>query len=631
MLIKKEKNNFLVKKLFIAAIIAILFVGITCCLVGCNGEAQNPITFVLQYDATEGGYISGQTKQELAAGQSGTQVKAVVYPGYRFVGWSDGLQEEKRIDENVTDSHIFIANFEKKDIYMAQYHSGAGGTVSGKIGDNRWGYNVQYVHGTGIYSKTFPVAATPNDGYMFLTWSDGITEPTRQDALQSDLNVTAYFRLIDFSSVYTVYNDKGGKVTIEFSDDGLDSVANVTAVPNKGYVFSAWSDLNANTTRTEKTALTAEKYVEHAAFFEPIEKTFAYDYGFADMPPLKNSITLNRDSLRQDCTAFVTPTRTGYVFDGWFADEDYKVKVADCNGTYMLGYYGLSLETDTLYAKWKNEGDADEVTTFRILVSFIDSVQARLCLSSNIDEEIFEDVDYQMTAIEREIFVKTTPMVSQLLNEWFNGSVLFEVDMYFTIDTINEDSIITVDSGNLYAPMILRRHFAYTDDVKKFKDQYNSITTLYNMSIGSLMEHHYGVTSVPFDFTLELDDYYRPHGGILAHLNSLIAHEKQPEIAYETPSDVYEFRTPLFHIFDGLMYNITEWARYSARKYGFGLGVVCGWTDIVAGFHKVNEVRDYFLGDIIVEGEKKGVPSVYWTDGWNGIRHWEEVDENSIN
>ncbi len=606
MFIKCNGFRIIAKKIIVAIIAFFLIVGGIFCFIGCSGATSNSITVVLQYEATEGGYIHGQTKQELLPGQSGTQVEAVAYPGYCFMGWSDGLNDEKRIDENVTEAHTYIADFEKKgDVFIAKYHSGVGGTVSGKIGDNHWGYNVQYVHGDGVFSSTFPVTATPNDGYKFLAWSDGVAEPTRQDALQSDLSVTAYFRLIDLSDFYTVYNDKGGRVTIEYTDDGLDSSAKVTAVPNSGYVFSGWSDLNANNTRTEKTVLTAEKYVECAAFFESIAKTFVYDYGFTETSPLKNSITLNRDSLRQDCTAFVTPTRSGYVFDGWYADKDYKVKVVDCNGTYMLGYYGLSLETDTLYAKWKTS-DVDEVTTFRILFLFIDSIKANLPTYNN--EDIFVDVDYQMTAIEHVIFAETTPIVSQLLNDWFNGNVLFEIDMYFTLNSVTEKNFLPVarPTGHAYCPTSWEKY--------KFKDKYNSIAEYYTEhddAVGTYSGIVGGCASNRFDWRSGFTMNDR-HASVLEYLNAVILRE---EVALQAMFG------SVYLLLDGVIDNADSWY---FRGYHHDNDMLYSLNDIPDQSRPLEYIRDYLLNQ--AEGKKSGIPFSYWTIDYMYADLWDDFE-----
>ncbi|MEG0329000.1 MAG: bifunctional UDP-sugar hydrolase/5'-nucleotidase [Longicatena sp.] len=68
----------------------------------------------LQYIADTGGYIEGNSKQEIVQGKDGSEVRAVANKGYCFNGWSDGVKSETRKDNKVTENKVIHATFIKE-------------------------------------------------------------------------------------------------------------------------------------------------------------------------------------------------------------------------------------------------------------------------------------------------------------------------------------------------------------------------------------------------------------------------------------------------------------------------------------------------------------------------------------
>ncbi|MFA5056253.1 MAG: GLUG motif-containing protein [Dehalococcoidia bacterium] len=140
-------------------------------------------TFTLTYNASAGGSITGATPQVVNCGADGAQVTAVPDACYHFVNWSDGLATAARIDTNILGDITVTANF-AIDQFTLTYTAGTGGTINGTT--------PQTVDcgadGTGV-------TATPDAGYNFLSWSDGITTAARTDTnVLGDITVTANFR-----------------------------------------------------------------------------------------------------------------------------------------------------------------------------------------------------------------------------------------------------------------------------------------------------------------------------------------------------------------------------------------------------------------------------------------------------
>ncbi len=80
--------------------------------------------YSLLYSAGTHGSIEGSLEQTVAFGDTGHEVTAVPEVGYHFVGWSDGIIEPARIDEQVKNDLAVEAVFEKNTYTV-------GGTVTG--------------------------------------------------------------------------------------------------------------------------------------------------------------------------------------------------------------------------------------------------------------------------------------------------------------------------------------------------------------------------------------------------------------------------------------------------------------------------------------------------------------------
>ena len=90
------------------------------------------------------------------------------------------------------------------------------------------------------------LTATPNEGYHFVKWSDGVTEATRTIVVTENITLAAEFAI----NVYTVtLTAENGTVTGEGEYDHGEE-ATLTATPNEGYIFVKWSDGETEATRT---------------------------------------------------------------------------------------------------------------------------------------------------------------------------------------------------------------------------------------------------------------------------------------------------------------------------------------------------------------------------------------------
>ncbi len=392
--------------------------------------------FTITYEADEGGRIDGLAKQTVKNGESGQEVTAVPNEGYTFVKWSDGLTENKRTEKDVTTNFWVKAIFEQ-NVYTVTYNLIYGGWLLEGQKQYDEPITVKIAHG----SDSITVVAKPYFYHVFMGWSDGVTTEERADKnITSDMTVTAYFGC---EAKYLVNKSIGGKIEgrVEQTVRAKEQFAEVKAVPDDGYIFTGWSDLKAENVRQD----TADYSLEMVAYFEPIEKTFKYNYGEL-AAPLENTVTLNRNNLQS--VHFAVPSMHGYDFCGWFTDKTYTTKVVDEDGVYMLGYRSFALETDTLYAKWQKSGEQKLKNS--VLLVFIGEIDATL-YSTVAGKDI--EVKHKLTGVEYELCSLIALKMSEYLNEWFKDfedTIKFEVDSYYTVTPINENSIVSYKSeGNL--------------------------------------------------------------------------------------------------------------------------------------------------------------------------------------
>lgn len=100
-------------------------------------------------------------------------------PGYKFLGWSDGSTSATRKITIGSESMILTASFEEIPTYTLTLNS--------------MPINCCTFTGSGKHERNTEAEfkCIPNEGYMFLNWSDGSTDIERKITMDSDKNLTA--------------------------------------------------------------------------------------------------------------------------------------------------------------------------------------------------------------------------------------------------------------------------------------------------------------------------------------------------------------------------------------------------------------------------------------------------------
>ena len=179
--------------------------------------------------------------------------------GYAFSHWNDGDTTNPR-RFIVTSDTMFVAYF-RGALYQLTLRSD--NPAMGSVTSSNSGY----------YLDTLCFAAMPASGYRFLQWSDGSLNATRCIVLRSDTTFTAYFGPQGIYIAALVDDASHGTATGSGVYQRGD-IATLTATPNYGYRFSAWSDGSTDNPRT--VTVTADR--AYTALFQPVDLTIAVSY-----------------------------------------------------------------------------------------------------------------------------------------------------------------------------------------------------------------------------------------------------------------------------------------------------------------------------------------------------------------
>ena len=542
--------------------------------------------YTVTYETDGNGYIDGESGQNVKFDENGTLVRAIPNEGYEFSEWSDGVKDASRQDKNIAGNVSVTAKFTKKTFKVKYAALGpAGGRIRGKMDQIvEWG------------ETTETVVAVPQEGYIFIGWSDGVETAERFDEdLRQNLSVTAYF---GYSVEYKVNNKFGGKIVGETYQavKPQENYKEITAVPEKGYVFCGWDDLSMQSNRTD----VADKCFEYTAYFEPVEKTFTYNYGDGYGTPTDTSITLNRNSLKD--LNFVIPERSGYKFLGWYADGEYVTKVVNENGVYMLGYYGLTLETGTLYARWEKENATEEVPVYKVLFVFVDEVDAVL-YSSKAETDI--EVKYKMTALDRSLSALTAKQAHYYLNDCFEGRVKFEVDSYYTLDTVGSESF------TCYMGRSRLIYCTYSKDIKEtepLNNLYHSVITTSGLSdYEHLISESSTIAMKKYGYT-DMDEFL-PVGGSLPRAK-YFEEVKEGKRDYFYNSN--NFNVIAASLLEALIYTCDMWNEYGEDD------LTCFDILLIYVSNEISwerAIKEYLTGEALYDGKKYGISWEYWEHG----------------
>lgn len=266
-----------------------------------QGGYDSPSYTITYVTDSPNGKISGTAVQVVKHGVKTAAVTAeAVNPGYRFVRWSDGVTEATRSDIAMKNTTI-TAEFELFiiDKHTVTYTATEGGTISGTTVQTKR-YN----------ETTATVTAKPLPGYCFIGWEDGVKTASRSDKVTRDVEYKALFApLVQLEYLAEEGGTIEGEAKQTLNPGELGEI--VTAVPNKGYVFVAWSDGTDTAQRRDTESITVT-----ALFAKDETSTYTAEYlagegGFVDGQTSQSVICW------QQTTAVTAQAFAGYRFVSW--------------------------------------------------------------------------------------------------------------------------------------------------------------------------------------------------------------------------------------------------------------------------------------------------------------------------
>lgn len=555
----------------------------------------------VSYETSEGGRIEGADYQKVEMGADGTSVTAIPDEGYEFVKWSDGSTEATRKETNVKVDRFLKAEFNKIFLTITYYVDPIySGMIEGpKTQRLAWGES----------AKPVKAVARAYSGVKFLYWSDGCETAERQEKnVTEDLYVEAIF---GHEITYRVLGE-GGRIegnTHQMILEGVLENEPVRAVADAGYTFVGWSEESLDPEHfVAQNLLPYNGQFEIYACFEPNEKTFTYSFGEDYTAPNESKITLKREQIND--VTFMVPKRTGYSFAGWYADEEYTWIVADEDGMLMSGYQTFRIDSDVLYAKWKKSDEAETVPTHKILLIMIDELHVSLF---DEREEKYRDYDYKMVGLERDILSLISPVFSEMLNEWFEGEVKFEVDTFFTTKPYGtkekrlrerEDFSESVTPwGSLHdsVPQIPKLHKKYHNVLTTYSLNDPECKEVGGINIGGLGDDKYAIIVEDHIVGWAFFEDDRIQGALnkpdLYRTYQMLCDRKNLELWA-----IYTYLHEFTHTVEMACetYNIG-----TVYEYHKAIGSGSTEKDLLA-------TKKYLRNELEVEGELVGIPMAYW-------------------
>lgn len=505
------------KKLLISFLSAITLIFTVGAISACKQKYQD--YYFLSYYVSEGGSVQRQgfsvqkvDYQRIKRNGDGEAITAIADTGYYFVKWSDGITESTRKDINITSNIKVTAEFAEITDGVTIKYTTRGVGKSGYI----TGMAEQVVQrGTDGWAVTASIVGGQENDILFVGWSDGVTTETRQErCVTEDMEITAQFGFIvnysfgEHGSVEGNLNQVVGYA---------EYASSVIAVPEKGYTFIGWSD---GVMTAERQDFVASKIIVTAYFEWRDTDYFTYNYDYPTGNYGDVSLKLTRGQVNENKA--IIPTRDHFTFGGWYYDRQFKNRATDVNGNILDGEGIFDQPSRDLYAKWSVI--EEDVVTYKILMVYVTAIDGEFLGNDGMTV----DVHYRMSAEERKVCERITEAFDKKINDLLDGLIKFEIDTYFTTQSINQDSFVNeVKNVHTYAYMI--EELANSD----LMDDYRSVITTFSFGGNENLHTYYaGVAdvkyaSIPIDVNLKcsLDRIREDHFNQYNYFVSTYVHE----------------------------------------------------------------------------------------------------------
>ena len=281
--------------------------------------AKNQYTITALTNQGDRGSVTGSATVDYL---DNVTLTATANYGYHFSHWSDGSTENPH-QVSATQNMTIYAYFDPNQ-YLLNVQS-ADATMGNVSGDGSFDY---------LSNRT--ISASPNYGYHFEQWNDGMATSSRTVTLTQDTTFTASFGKNQYTLNVQSNDASLGTVTGSGTYEYLDTVE-ISATAIEHHHFVRWSDGNTNNPRNYQIIGDAN-----------ITAIFAIDTHYVNVTCDIARGTVSGSgyyAYGSACTVMAENIYTGFVFHSW------------SNGVTANPYVFAVLDDIELYAIFVAEGE----------------------------------------------------------------------------------------------------------------------------------------------------------------------------------------------------------------------------------------------------------------------------------
>ena len=192
--------------------------------------------------------------------------------------------------------------------------------------------NIAYgsVSGGGDYDSGSQVTllASPNDGYHFNKWSNGVTDNPYVFTATENISLTAIFQPNKYKLIYKVDDEVYKSLDVDYASE----ITPEEEPTKEGYSFSGWSDIPATMPSHD------------------VEVTGSFTINKYKVTFISDGVTIKEETLDfgSAIVAPENPTKVGYSFTGWNPAVDATVPAHDVTYTaqFSVNQYTITFDTD---------------------------------------------------------------------------------------------------------------------------------------------------------------------------------------------------------------------------------------------------------------------------------------------
>lgn len=178
--------------------------------------------------------------------------------------------------------------------------------------------------------------ATPDYGYHFTQWSDGVTDNPRAIVLTQDTTFTAEFAPNQYTISVTCDSTRG---SIEGESGSFDYLSEhtYTAIPNYGYHFVQWDMVNTINSQTPNLTVLSPSQAENMVWMNDpsLNNTLYIVRGYITRKVMSNTWCISDDEYGYNNFVVYRPTKTPQIGD--YVEVEGYVTLIDA-----VGYPGMA-------------------------------------------------------------------------------------------------------------------------------------------------------------------------------------------------------------------------------------------------------------------------------------------------